>query len=203
MDPILFLKGLLVGFAMAVPIGPVGIMCIRKTLMERHSRGLMTGLGAATADSLYGGIAAFGLTFITDIIAGQQLWLHLGGGILLLVLGIKTFRVTRERPSHPFDNRGVVGSYLAAFLLAVSNPVTIFAFIAVFAAFGLGNRGAFITRGMLVAGVFTGSFLWFVTLGHVATVFRHKLDSGGLIWVNRVSGVLIMLSGIVAFVSMI
>ncbi len=203
MEPILFFKGLLVGFGLAVPIGPVGIMCIRKTLMERHSRGLMTGLGAATADSLYGGIAAFGLTFITDIIAGHQFWLHLVGGILLLALGIKTYLVTHERPWHPFDNRGVVGSYLAAFLLAVSNPVTVFAFIAVFAAFGLGNKAAFATRCMLVCGVFTGSFLWFVALGHVATVFRHKLDEGGFKWVNRVSGVLIIISGIAAFVTMI
>jgi threonine/homoserine/homoserine lactone efflux protein len=203
MEPIFFIKGLIIGFAMAVPIGPIGIMCIRKTLAEGHTRGLIIGLGAATADSLYGIIAAFGLTFISDAIATQHFWLRLVGGALLLFLGIRTFRAKRKDPAIPSDNKGMLRSYATAFLLALTNPVTIFAFVAVFAAFGLGHRLSISSACILVIGVFTGSSLWFFTLGYVATLFRKKLDAGGLTWVNRISGVLIILSGIAALVSLI
>jgi threonine/homoserine/homoserine lactone efflux protein len=203
MEPIFFLKGLIIGFAMAVPIGPIGIMCIRKTLAEGHSRGMIIGLGAATADSLYGSIAVFGLTFISDVIATQHFWVSLVGGGLLLFLGIRTFRAKRKDPIIPFDKKGLLGSYISAFLLALTNPVTIFAFIAVFAAFGLGHKLFVISASILVLGVFIGSCLWFLTLGFVATLFRRKLDSEGLRWVNRISGALIILSGVVALVSVI
>jgi threonine/homoserine/homoserine lactone efflux protein len=203
MEPIFFLKGLIIGFAMAVPIGPIGIMCIRKTLAEGHSRGLIIGLGAATADSMYGIIAAFGLTFVSDVIATQHFWLRLVGGGLLLFLGIRTFRAKRKDPSIPLDNKGLLRSYVSSFVLALTNPVTIFAFVAVFAAFGLGHRLSIISACILVLGVFAGSCLWFLALGYVATLFRKKLDSGGLRWVNRISGVLIILSGVAAFVSLI
>ncbi|RPI05465.1 MAG: LysE family translocator [Ignavibacteriae bacterium] len=203
MEPIFFLKGLIIGFAMAVPIGPIGIMCIRKTLAEGHSRGLVVGLGAATADSLYGAIAAFGLTFISDMITGQHFWVSLVGGGLLLFLGIRTFRTKRKDPIVPYDNKGLLGSYISAFLLALTNPLTIFAFVAVFAAFGLGHKLVIVSACMLVLGVFAGSCLWFLTLGYVATLFRKKLDAEGIRWVNRISGVLIILSGIAALVSLI
>jgi threonine/homoserine/homoserine lactone efflux protein len=203
MDVVFFLKGLIIGFAMAIPIGPVGVLCIRKTLAEGHSRGLIIGLGAATADSLYGSIAAFGLTFVSDVIASQHFWLSLVGGGLLFFLGIRTFRVKRKDPIIPFDNKGLLGSYVSAFLLALTNPVTIFAFVAVFAAFGLGQKVMSISACILVLGVFAGSCLWFLTLSYIATSFRKKLDSSGLRWVNRIAGVLIILSGVAAFVSLI
>jgi threonine/homoserine/homoserine lactone efflux protein len=203
MEPIFFLKGLIIGFAMAVPIGPIGVMCIRKTLAEGHTRGLIIGLGAASADSLYSSIAAFGLTFISDVIATQHFWLRLVGGGLLLFLGIRTFRAKRKVPAIPSDNKGMLRSFASAFFLALTNPVTIFAFVAVFAAFGLGYRLSISSACILVVGVFTGSCLWFLSLGYVATLFREKLDAEGLTWVNRISGVLIILSGIAALVSLI
>ena len=203
MEPIFFLKGLIIGFGMAVPIGPVGILCIRKTLVGGHLRGLIIGLGAATADSLFGSIAAFGLTFVSDVIASQHFWLRLVGGGILLFLGIRTFRAKRKDPVVPYENKGMLGSYLSAFLLVLTNPVTIFAFIAVFAAFGLGHKLFIVSACILVLGVFTGSGLWFLILSYVATTFRKKLDSEGLRWVNRIAGVLIILSGTAALVSLI
>jgi len=203
MEPIFFLKGLIIGFAMAVPIGPIGIMSIRKTLAEGHSRGMIIGLGAATADSLYGSIAAFGLTFISDMITGQHFWVSLVGGGLLLFLGIRTFHAKRKDPIIPYDDKGLLGSYISAFLLALTNPLTIFAFVAVFAAFGLGHKLVIVSACILVLGVFTGSCLWFLSLGYVATLFRKKLDADGLRWVNRISGVLIILSALAALVSLI
>lgn len=203
MEPIFFLKGLIIGFAMAVPIGPLGVMCIRKTLAEGHSRGMIIGLGAATVDSLYGGIGAFGLTFVSDLIASQTFWLRLVGGGLLLFLGVRTYRAKRKDSIIPFEKKGLLGSYISSFLLALTNPVTIFAFVAVFAAFGLGHKLSFLSAGLLVLGVFIGTCVWFLTLSYVATVFRKKLDSGGMIWVNRISGGLIILSGVAALVSLI
>ena len=143
---------------------PVGILCIRKTLVGGHSRGLIIGLGAATADSLFGSIAAFGLTFVSDVIASQHFWLRLVGGGILLFLGIRTFRAKRKDPVIPYENKGMLGSYLSAFLLVLTNPVTIFAFVAVFAAFGLGHKLFIVSACILVIGVFTGSGLWFLIL---------------------------------------
>ncbi|HLF20166.1 MAG TPA: LysE family transporter [Bacteroidota bacterium] len=203
MELLFFIKGLIIGFAMAVPIGPVGVLCIRKTLAEGHSRGLIIGIGAATADSLFGSLAAFGLTFVSDAIASQHFWLRLVGGGSLLFLGIKTFLARTKDPVLPFEKKGLLGSYLSAFFLVLTNPVTIFAFVAVFAAFGLGHKLSIASACLLVLGVFAGSCLWFLTLGYVATLFRKKLDSRGLTWVNRISGVLIVISGIAALVSLI
>ncbi|MBA4312589.1 MAG: lysine transporter LysE [Chlorobiaceae bacterium] len=203
MEPIFFIKGLIIGFAMAVPIGPAGVLCIRKTLTDGHSRGMIIGFGAATADSLYGSIAAFGLTFVSDVIASQHFWLSMVGGGLLLFLGVRTFRAKRKDTIIPFDNKGLLRSYVSAFLLAFTNPVTIFAFLAVFAAFGLGHKLNIISAFILVLGVFTGSCLWFLTLSYVATLFRKKLVSGGLGGVNRIAGILIILSGVAALVSLI
>ena len=203
MEPIFFVKGLIIGFAMAVPIGPIGILCIRKTLAEGLLRGLIIGLGAATADSLYGSIAAFGLTFVSDVIASEAFWVRLVGGGLLLFLGVRTFRAKRKDSIIPFDNKGFWGSYVSAFLLALTNPLTIFAFIAVFAAFGLGHRLSIISACILVLGVFAGSSLWFLLLGYVSRIFRRELDTGGLRWVSRIAGILIMLAGVAAFASMI
>ncbi|MEX2117306.1 MAG: LysE family transporter [Bacteroidota bacterium] len=202
MDAIFLFKGVLIGFAMAVPVGPIGILCIRKTLAEGHSRGMIPGLGAATADSLYSGIAAFGLTFVSDAIVSQELWLRLAGGALLLFLGIRTYRKHKE-PVIPLTNKGLLGSYVSSFFLALTNPVTIFAFVIVFAAFGVKDRLDIISACILVVGVFAGSTLWFVLLGYVATIFRKKLGISGLAWVNRISGGLIIVSGLAAIGSVI
>lgn len=203
MEFFFLLKGLIIGFAMSVPIGPIGVMCLRKTLAEGNSRGLIIGLGSATADSLYAGIAAFGITHISDLIASQHFWMGLVGGGLLLFLGIRMLRAKRKDPIAPFPAKGMPGSYISAFLIAVTNPVTVFAFIAVFAVFRLGHELTTISAGILVLGVFTGSCIWFLTLSYVATHFRTKLNSSGLRWVNRISGVFVILSGVIALVSSI
>ena len=203
MEAIFFLKGLIIGFAMAVPIGPIGVMCIRKTLAQGHSRGLIIGIGAATADAMLASIAAFGLTYISDVIASEHFWFRLVGGGLLLFLGIKTYLAKPKAPIVPQDSKGILRSYGTAFLLALTNPVTIFAFVAVFAAFGLGHKLVFLSAYILVTGVFAGSCLWFLTLGFVATLFRKKLDSGGMRWVNKIAAILIILSGVGAFASLL
>ena len=205
MDFAIFLKGVFIGFAMAVPVGPIGIMCIRKTLTEGRLRGLIIGLGAATADFFYGCVAAFGLTIISDTLISQRIWIRLAGGALLLFLGVRTFRAKPSDPKSRFkiNSSGKLRSYLYTVFLTLTNPLTIFAFIAVFAALGLGNGLRNFSASVLVAGVFIGSCLWFLLLSSGTFLFRNKLDIVGLRWVNRVAGVLIIISGLIVMMSLI
>jgi len=203
MELTIFLKGIIVGFAMAVPVGPIGIMCIRKTLTDGRLRGLMIGLGASTADLLYGCIAAFGLTFISNVIATERTWIRLVGGAFLIFLGVRTFRARPVDPKVPVNSSGMLRSYLYTVFLTLTNPTTIFAFIAVFAALGLGNELSIVSASSLGIGVFIGSGLWFLFLSSGVIFFRRKLDIVGLRWVNRIAGVLIIISGVVAIVSVL
>ena len=203
MELTFFFKGVLVGFAMAVPIGPIGIMCVRKTLTEGRLRGLIIGLGAATADFLYGCVAAFGLTVISGALDSQRVWIRLVGGALLLFLGIRTFRAKPADPKYRIQSSGMLGTYFYIVFLTLTNPLTIFAFIAVFAALGLGAGVINVSGSALVLGVFTGSFLWFLSLSSVVVLFKAKFDVVWLRWVNRIAGILITLSGVVAMVSLI
>jgi len=203
MDPTVFLKGIFIGFAMAVPVGPIGIMCIRKTLTESQLRGLIIGLGAATADLLYGCIAAFGLTVISSALVSQRIWIRLVGGTLLVFLGVKTFRARPANPNIPIHSSGLLRSYLTTFFLTLTNPLTIFVFIAVFAALGLGSGLSPFSASGLVVGVFIGSCSWFLLLSSGVRLFRKKLDSIGLRWVNKIAGVLIIICGVIAMVSLL
>jgi threonine/homoserine/homoserine lactone efflux protein len=202
MDFNFFLKGIVIGFAMAIPIGPVGIICVRKTLTEGRLRGLIIGLGAATADLFYGSVAAFGLTIISDTLDSQRIWIRLIGGTFLLLLGIRMFKAHPSNPNHPIK-RGIIRSYFSTILLTLTNPLTIFAFIAVFAALGLGNELSFLSSSILVLGVFIGSSLWFLFLSSGVTLFRKKLDLAGMRWVNKIAGILIIISGLIAIGSLI
>lgn len=203
MELMVFIKGIFIGFAMAVPIGPIGIMCIRKTLTEGRLRGLIIGFGAATADLLYGSVAAFGLTIVSDMLISQRIWIRLVGGSLLLFMGVKIFRAQSANPKFHIHSSSILRSYLTTILLTLTNPLSIFAFIAVFAALGLGYDLSNFSATTLVTGVFIGSSLWFLLLSSSATFFRKKLDLVRLRWVNRIAGILIIFSGVAAIVSVL
>lgn len=202
MELTFFLKGIVIGFVMAIPIGPIGIMCIRKTLTEGRLSGLIIGLGAATADLFYGCVAAFGLTIISDTLNSQRIWIRIVGGALLLFLGVKTFRAQPRDPKLKISGSGRLRSYFTVVVLTLTNPLTIFAFIAVFAAFGLGDGLSFFSAIVLVAGVFIGSCLWFFLLTSGTIIFKKKLDLVGLKWVNKIAGILIIISGFIVIGSL-
>lgn len=203
MEFAIFFKGICIGFALAVPIGPIGIMCIRKTITEGRIRGLVIGLGAATADLIYGLIAAFGLTVISSTLDSQRILIRLVGGILFLFLGLKAFRTRPVKTNFSIDKRSFLKIYFSTIFLTLTNPMTIFAYIAVFAALGLGTGLNYFSTSALVAGVFIGSFLWFLSLNSGIILFRKKLDLGGIRWVNKIAGILIIISGIVAITSLL
>ena len=199
-----FSKGLIIGFLIAAPVGPIGILCARRTLTQGRRAGFASGLGAATADAIYGFIAAFGLTFISDMILEHQSWLRAGGGILLCMLGVRTF-LAEPRSDKTMEKTGRVyaGMYTSTFLLTLTNPLTIFSLAAVFAGFGLaGTRGSMLSAAVLILGVFLGSGVWWLLLVGVVSVFHHRFDSRMLGWVNKIAGIVIGVSGVLALITL-
>ncbi len=202
MEYTLLLKGVIIGFALALPIGPIGILCVRKTATEGHFSGMVVGFGAATADAVYGFIAAFGLTVISDALLEKQMWFRLIGGAFLCYLGVKTLLAKPAENSQGTNGKGLLGSYVSTFLLTLTNPLSIIAFIGVFAGFGLRNTALSAgSAATLIAGVFLGSSIWFFLLSYGITLFREKINSTGLGWVNRISGLLIIMFGVIAIAS--
>lgn len=201
MEAGVFIKSLIIGFALAVPIGPLGALCVCTTLNEGRHKGLIVGLGAATVDALYGSVAAFGLAYVPEAIDSNRLWVRLAGGFILLVLGIHTLKARQSTPAGSFVNKGWWRIYASTVLIALTNPLTIVVFAAVFTALDISRSPDTLTAWMAVSGVFAGSGLWFVTLGHVAGRFQRSFTADGLRRVNQTAGLLIILSGIVSLMS--
>jgi threonine/homoserine/homoserine lactone efflux protein len=196
-------SGLIIGFSIAAPVGPIGVLCIRHTLAEGRLHGLVSGLGAATADAMYGCIAAFGLTFISDTLIQQQLWLRLFGGVFLCLLGAKTL-LAKPSEKSPLEKRtGLLGVYGSTFFLTLTNPMTILSFAAIFAGIGLGSAVAdYGSAALLVFSVFAGSALWWLVLSGTVGLLRKKVTSSVLKWINRVSGAIITGFGVFVLISL-
>lgn len=204
MDLSFFASGIIIGFSIAAPVGPIGVLCIRRTLAEGRLHGLVSGLGAATADAFYGCIAAFGLTFITDVLVQQQLWLRLVGGTFLLFLGAKTIlSKPSEKPQSEKQTR-LLSAYGSTFFLTITNPVTILSFAAIFAGIGLGSAVAdYGSAALLVFSVFAGSALWWLILSGTVSLLRKKVTQRVLMWINRVSGAIIVFFGVFILTSLL
>jgi threonine/homoserine/homoserine lactone efflux protein len=199
MDIDFFLQGLIIGFSIAAPIGPIGVLCIRRTLAEDRASGLFCGLGAATADAIYGCIAGFGLTFISNLLINQQVWLRLIGGGFLCFLGLRTFLSKPAEQAALAKGKGLMGSYVSTFFLTITNPMTILSFAAIFAGLGAGSESAsYVSAALLVLGVFIGSTIWWVILSSGVNVFRTKFSPQRLSWLNRISGIIITAFGLIA-----
>jgi threonine/homoserine/homoserine lactone efflux protein len=197
-----FLRGLLIGFSIAAPVGPIGILCIRRTLTEGRLTGLVSGLGAATADAFYGSLAGFGLTLVASFLVSQQHLLRLGGGLFLLYLGVHTLLAkpaSKTVQAVQVDIKGLWGAYLSTFFLTLTNPLTILSFAAIFAGLGLAETGGDpLSAGILVLGVFSGSAAWWLLLSGGVSLLRLRLTPLILLWVNRMSGLVIIGFGVAA-----
>jgi threonine/homoserine/homoserine lactone efflux protein len=194
---VFLLKGIVVGIIIAVPVGPVGVLCVRRTIFQGRLAGLVSGLGAATADAIFGFIAAFGLTFVSDWLIGYQQWLRVAGGCYLIYIGGRASlaRPEAKEDSEP-DAETLFGYYLSTFALTLTNPITILAFLGIFSALGLGGEEATLGRAaILVLGVWLGSLLWWLALSFgVGSLFR-SFGQRHLPWINRGSGTILLLSG--------
>ncbi len=202
MDIFILLKGILLGFSIAAPVGPIGVLCIRRTLADGRGSGFISGLGAATADGFYGSIAGFGLTFISGLVISQQAWLRLLGGAFLLYLGIRTFLAKTTEVAASASGSGLAGAYASTLFLTLTNPLTIISFAAMFAGMGLASgAGDYASAATLVAGVFLGSASWWFILSGGVSLFRSRFNLQAMKWVNRISGAIILGFGLLALLS--
>jgi threonine/homoserine/homoserine lactone efflux protein len=186
------LKGIVLGFSIAAPVGPIGVLCIRRTLSRGAGSGFVSGLGAATADALYGSIAALGLSVVSAFLIDQQFYLRLIGGGVLLYLGYTTYTSIPAETAATANDAGLWSAYASTLVLTMTNPMTILSFAGVFAGLGLSpgdenNLSAF----LLILGVFTGSLLWWAILSGLVNALRDRFDPQRLKWVNQLSGFII------------
>jgi threonine/homoserine/homoserine lactone efflux protein len=208
-DVLLLLKGFAVGFAIAAPLGPTALLCIRRTLTHGRLYGLATGLGAALADTLLGAVAAVGLTLIEPLLQRQGHWLSLCGGLLLIVLGLMEWRACARAPAGTGPGgSSLLGSFFSTVLLTLANPQTVLSFAAVMTGLGVTGEGPGHIGGghgvpailQFVAGVMAGSFAWWTTLTLGVGLVRRHLGADTLVWLNRLSGTALAAFGVYVLV---
>jgi len=200
----LFIKGFVIGFSIAAPVGPIGILCIQRTLSGGNIQGLATGMGAATADALYGFIAAFGLTFISNFLVDQSIWFRIIGGLFLCYLGIRAFLRKFQEQTVSVANSTILSAYGTTFFLTLTNPMTILFFAGIFAGLGIVSESIhYASAGLMVIGVFSGSGAWWLLLSGATGIFRNKISGGKLALVNKISGFIILVFGVIAILSVV
>jgi threonine/homoserine/homoserine lactone efflux protein len=204
MDFTLFWKGLLIGLAIAAPVGPIGVLCIRRTLADGRLAGLVVGMGAATADAFYGAVAALGISAVSSRLVAQQDLIRIGGGALLIWLGWRSLRAAPAAAAARVQGRGLLAIYASSLVLTLTNPATILFYVAIFAGIGMAevadDRAAAL---VLVLGVFLGSASWWLFLSTTVSVVRRAVTPPRQVWINRISGVILIGFGAVAVVSLV
>jgi len=199
---LMLLKGVAVGLAIAAPVGPVAVLCVRRTLLQGHRAGFASGFGAVTADVIFGSIATFGVAALSDELMAHEVALRVVGGVFLIALGINTYLKAPPQPGRPLAGR-LIRSYASAFLLTITNPITIFAFTAIFAGFGIVGRDMSLPASWsLIVGVAAGATLWWSGLTLAAGLLRERAAAHELRWLNQLSGGLILLFALGAFCSL-
>ena len=191
MDLALPIRGLAVGLIIAAPVGPVNVLCIQRTIERGWKSGILSGLGAAIADTLYGAIAGFSISLVIQFLIREESWIRLVGGILLMGIGV----VYYCKPPKPLEAVQVRSSahsdFVSTLLLTLTNPTTVLSFLAVLAMLGLGKQRPLWQTSFLVAGIFFGSMTWWTILASVASLLRRRITDGAMRWMNRVAGIAI------------
>jgi threonine/homoserine/homoserine lactone efflux protein len=196
----LLIKGIIVGLMIAMPVGPVNVLCLHRTIEAGWRSGVSSGLGAAAADMLYGGVAGFSITLVVQFLVREQLWIRFFGGILLVVIGISYF-LKRPEPlnAQKEDRRSAYSDMRSTFLLTLTNPTTVLSFLALLAALGIGVQRQWWLTAFLVLGIFCGSMAWWIVLSSIVNLFRNRFDDRILLWMNRFAGLAIGGFGVAAF----
>jgi len=206
----LAVEGAIIGFVIAVPVGPAAALCIRRSISIGAVAGYLTGLGAALGDAVFGAVAAFGLSFVEQFVAQNEAWLRGIGGLVLTILGWTTMRHRPRTVGDPVadDREHRVATHFhfatSSFFITVFNPLTIMAFGAAFAGRNLaGVGGSLPDATVLVAAVFSGALAWWAILCTAAVALRQHFTGTGLLWLNRISGAIILAFGLAALVSLV
>ncbi len=189
---VLFGKGLAFGFLLAATVGPMWVLCLRRTLASGALTGFVSGMGIAAADGFYGAVAAFGLTAISGFLLGYSFWIGAVGAAFLFYLGIKALLSHPALEEGKDDRPNLATAFFSTLGLTLANPPTILAFAAVFAGLGLVSTSDYAAAGWIVLGVFLGSAAWWVILAGAAGRLRHRLGARVLRGINVVSGISIL-----------
>ncbi len=187
----LIARGVLAGLAISVPVGPVNVLCISRTLTKGRKAGLISGLGAASSDTIYGAIAGFSINIVIGFLIRELFWIRLVGGFLLICIGIAYFL---KRPRSLAEQRAESSThsdFASAFLLNLTNPTTILSFLAVLAALGIQYQKAWWLTLLVIGGIFAGAMAWWILLALVSNLFRDRFKDGAMVWMNRIAGLAI------------
>ncbi len=198
------IKGLIVGFLASIPLGPVGVLSIQRTINKGRTSGLISGMGAATVDAFFALVAALGLTYIINFIEQQQFFIQLLGGGVLMLLGTKIFSTNpiKQIRRHRRKKNKLIEDYFSVVFLTLSNPLAVFLFIAAFAGIGMvSTDDSPFKSSLIILGVFFGAMLWWFTLTFLIDLFRKKFRLKQLWWINKIAGIVIIVFGIAAMIA--
>jgi threonine/homoserine/homoserine lactone efflux protein len=202
---LLIISGAVIGFMVAAPIGPVNLICIRRTISAGPISGVVSGFGAALGDTIFAIITAFGLTAVSALIHGYSTILQIAGGILLMIFGIRTYvsdplhgRGVETVASRPVNGGSLVRTFASTFALTITNPITLFGFAVLFAGLtGLAKSApTYLNAGILVCGVFIGSMTWWCTLTYIVGFLHARIDARVMRFINHGSGIIVAAFGI-------
>jgi threonine/homoserine/homoserine lactone efflux protein len=193
-----FISGLLIGFSVGAPVGPVGALCLRRFFADGWRVGLAAGMGVATADAIYGAAAGFGITAVLDFLSGQQYWLGLVAGTVLCIMGVRTFLAAPPDLADTDHQASKVAAFFSMLLLTLCNPATIVVFVALFGGLGLDPSDSYWGASKLVLGVFFGSATWWLILSGGMALYPSRLSASWVRAVNRFAGGVILAFGVYA-----
>ncbi len=201
----LFFYGILMGLLVSAPLGPVGVMCIQRTINRGLKSGLISGFAAASADTVYAIIAGIGLGYIVNWIQQEKYWIQLIGAAIIILMAVKIFytnpavelRNKRNKKSKPLED------FLSVFVVTLTNPAVFFVFIAMFAGFGLVDENTnYLSAALLIGGIFAGAFAWWYILSNLVNKFRSKIRLKNIWWLNKIMGLIIFVLGVIALVEL-
>jgi len=199
-----FIKGLIVGFLASIPLGPVGVLCIQRTINKGRFSGIISGMGAATVDSFFALVAALGLTFIINFIEEQQFFIQIIGGGVVVFLGAKIFYTNpvKQIRRHRRKKNKLIEDYFSVLFLTISNPLAIFLFVAAFAGIGIvSSKDNSLDSSLIVGGVFVGAMAWWAILTFFIDLFRKRFRLKQLWWINKIAGVILVIFGALAMLT--
>ena len=201
----LLIKGMLMGLLVSAPLGPVGVLCIQRTINRGVKSGFISGIGAASADTFYAIIAVLGLGFVIDFIKTEKYWIQLIGALLIMLFAVKIFytnpaveiRNKRNKKSKPLEE------FLSVFFVTLSNPAVFFAFIAFFAWFNVvSEEASLLSAFILIGGIFTGAIIWWYTLSAVINKYRRKIRLKNIWWLNKIMGIIVFICGVITIIEL-
>jgi threonine/homoserine/homoserine lactone efflux protein len=194
--PELLIRGVIAGLIIAAPVGPVNVICMRRSILNGWRAGVIAGFGSASADVIYGAIAGFSITFIIQFLIKELFWIRAIGGILLMLIGVWFFF---RNPGSFQSKEDDTETFHSTFWLTLTNPTTVLSFIAVLAALGMDQQRKWWLTAFMVGGIFLGSMLWWVILASIMSALRDRFNDRGLLWMNRIAGLAIGGFGVASF----